>query len=495
MNTINLKTLANICNDKEALYLLKKQYKLESIKDVEKDCILNLVEELHSNDRSVSYLDAFYLNYRIKQINPEFDLLKYTEEGVLNIELKSKSNKTKILRQQSKNYFYLKYISEKVRIITYVSDENIFYKYDSENNITIKINTEEVTSILEEFRNPKSIHLDEVFQPSNYLISPFNDTEKFLNNKYILTQHQQNMVREIESSKNHFVIEGKAGTGKSLVLYNIAKKFIQTEKKVMMIHCGYLNEGHNKLNQHEGWDIYSIRSINSEFLEERINNLDVILLDEVQRLNPNQLKDIIDKCNENDIRLIFSLDPKQYLKDTERDYNNLAFIKRVIDNIKHEKLTEKIRSNREIAFFIKEIFDNDKKNNLEYENVEIDFLGINSDIEEYINYLEDISWTYLPLTTSNYDEASFNNYSFLKPEINSHKVIGQEFENVAIILDKSFAIKDKVLSYFGPAYYYNPVQMVFQNMTRTRTKLKLIVIENRELYKNLMKIVTKEHNV
>ncbi|PUZ31292.1 hypothetical protein BUY27_12750 [Staphylococcus cohnii] len=65
---------------------------------------------------------------------------------------------------------------------------------------------------------------------------------------------------------------------------------------------------------------------------------------------------------------------------------------------------------------------------------------------------------------------------------------------MAIILDKSFAIKDKTLSYFGPRYYYNPIQMVFQNMTRTRSKLKLIVIENRELYKNLMTIVTKDYS-
>lgn len=35
--------------------------------------------------------------------------------------------------------------------------------------------------------------------------------------------------------------------------------------------------------------------------------------------------------------------------------------------------------------------------------------------------------------------------------------------------------------------------MVFQNITRTRRKLKFIVIDNIDLYINLMKIVTKEH--
>ena len=493
METINLKTLSNICNDDAAIHLLKKQYNLEPMKDVEKDCIIKLVEELHKYDKSVSYFDSFYLNYKIKQINPEFDLLKHTKEGVLNIELKSKANEKAILKQQSKNYFYLKYISKNVDIITYVSEKNVFYKYNSKNNQNIIINTKEVVDTMSKYRTPNFIHLDEVFQPSNYLISPFNDTEKFLDNKYILTQHQQNIVKSIKNSKSHFIIEGKAGTGKSLVLYNLAKRFIQDEKKIMVIHCGYLNRGHEKLKQQEGWNICSIKNIDSSALDE-IGSLDVILLDEAQRLYPSQLNDIINKSKENGTRLIFSLDPKQYLRDTERDYNNIESIKQVLENVKHETLTEKIRSNKEIAYFIKEVFDNDKKNKAEYKNIEIDFLGANSNLREYINYLEEISWTYLPLTSSKYNTASFDNYSSLKPEINSHRVIGQEFDNVAIILDKSFAIKDKTLSYFGHRYYYNPIQMVFQNMTRTRSKLKLIVIENRELYKNLMTIVTKDYS-
>src|SRR5699024_6499535 len=133
-------------------------------------------------------------------------------------ELKSKTKKKEILKQQSKNYIYLKYNSKNVDIITYESEKNVFYKYNSKNNQNIIINTKEVVDTMSKYRTPNFIHLDEVFQPSNYLISPFNDTEKFLDNKYILTQHQQNIVKSIKNSKSHFIIEGKAGTGKSLVL-------------------------------------------------------------------------------------------------------------------------------------------------------------------------------------------------------------------------------------------------------------------------------------
>lgn len=244
------------------------------------------------------------------------------------------------------------------------------------------------------------------------------------------------------------------------------------------------------LNQEDRW---TIRSIKDGIRDDEFAKLDVILLDEVQRLYPYQLQNIINNARENDTRLIFSLDPRQYLSEKEGNFNNLDYIKEMILSLKHERLTEKIRSNREIAYFIKELFDNDKKNNIEYKNIEIDNIGIKSDIEEYMDYLENNSWTFLPLTTSKFDSASFEKYSILKPYLNSHRVIGQEFDNVAIILDSSFEMRNKTLHYKGGNYHYDPVQMVFQNITRTRRKLKFIVIDNIDLYINLMKIVTKEH--
>ncbi|GGI42977.1 hypothetical protein GCM10010896_21110 [Mammaliicoccus stepanovicii] len=491
MDTINLKTLANTCHDESSLELIKKKYNLEEIKEVEKDGIVKLVQELHLYDNSVSYFDGFYLNYRIKQINPEFDLLKYTKEGILNIELKSKADETKVLNQQNKSYFYLKAVSSELDIITYISNENTFYKYDSNTQTTIKIDTNEVIKILSKYKNIESTHLDDVFKPSNYLISPFNDTEKFLEQKYILTQHQQNIVNNLIKLSDDYIVEGKAGTGKSLVLYDAAHKLIKLEKNTLIIHCAYLNGGHRRLNKEDGWNI---RCIKDGIEDQEYQDLDVILLDEVQRLYPSQLKSIINNAKQNNTKLIFCLDPRQYLSQREENYNNIKNIKDISKRIKHEVLTDKIRSNKEIAYFIKELFDNNKKNNIEYRNIEIDYISKQSNYEEYLDYLENNSWTYLPLTTSRFDSASFNKYSLLNQEINSHRVIGQEFDNVAIILDGSFEIKNKSLHYIGGKYHYDPVQMVFQNMTRTRKKLKFIIIDNIDLYNNLMKIVTKEYS-
>ncbi|WBF52839.1 DNA/RNA helicase domain-containing protein [Macrococcoides canis] len=489
MDLINLKTLANICYDKTTFDLIKNKYNLNDLKEIEKEGIVKLVQQLHGVDNRVSYFDGFYINYRIKQINPEFDLLKYAKEGFLNIELKSSSEEYAIEKQQKRNYFYLKAITKNIDIITFVSNDNKFYRYIAESNSTVEIDATEVVSLMSNYKTLKEEHLDRTFVPSNYLISPFNDTERFLDSKYILTQHQQQMVNEIIKLKKSFIIEGKAGTGKSLVLYDVAKTLMREGSNITIIHCGYLNDGHIKLNE-SNWNIYSI-SQGVENLD--YQNLDAILVDEAQRMYPYQLKDLINKAKKNETHLIFSLDPLQYFKEKEGRYNNLDYVKEQMEDVHHYQLTDKIRSNKEIASFIKELFDNDKKNNEKYRNIEIDIIDKNSNFIEYIRYLEEKGWTYLPYTRARYGSSTFSNYCLINQEKNSHRVIGQEFDKVVIILDQSFIIKDKSLKYIGKSYYFEPMKMVFQNITRTRSKLKFIIVDNLELYTEMMRIVTKSY--
>ena len=40
-------------------------------------------------------------------------------------------------------------------------------------------------------------NIDDLFIPSNYLISPFSKTEKFLNNEYFLTKEQEEIEQDI----------------------------------------------------------------------------------------------------------------------------------------------------------------------------------------------------------------------------------------------------------------------------------------------------------
>jgi hypothetical protein len=61
-------------------------------------------------------------------------------------------------------------------------------------------------------------NIDSYFNPSNYLVSPFNSTQEFIKGKYFLTAHQEQIKKEILNQLNldtHSIIsiKGNAGTG------------------------------------------------------------------------------------------------------------------------------------------------------------------------------------------------------------------------------------------------------------------------------------------
>lgn len=489
MGYINLKTLINtydILKENTEKFLLEK-YNIEGLKPVEVEDLRKFLLNLQDYSQEISIYDNFYISYRIKQINPEFDLLKVNDEGALNIELKSTSTIEKITKQQRENFFYLNAISDNVKIITYLSSENKIYEYCAQNDTTYEINSEEVINLLRNFKYYYSENLDELFEPSKYLISPFNDTEKFLNSKYILTQHQKNIINEILKLDHSHVIQGKAGTGKSLVLYDIAKKLIYKGYDIVLIHCGYLNEGHHRLRKNN-WDIRRVS--NTVIKEEEFEKLDYILIDETQRYKPGQLKYIVENAIRSNIKMIFSMDEKQYFRESEGKYENLQFLDGTIEGIKLQKLTEKIRTNKEIAQFIKLFFDNRKSRQFDFSNIDVEILRSKNNIQEYIDYLKNEGWVYIPFTESKRHYCTYDEYTNLNLKLNSHKVIGQEFDKVIVILDSGFEFKNNSIHYNG-SYYYDPIKILFQNMTRARKKLKFIILDNSILYKDLVTLISE----
>lgn len=212
----------------------------------------------------------------------------------------------------------------------------------------------ETPNLLQELREFESEqrHPDTLFAPINYLISPFNDTQPFINEQYFLTNYQKQICKEILEKihqKSHYIfsISGQAGTGKTLLTYHIAKKLMQQGYKVVIVHCASLNEGIYKLKALE-WNIYPVKDFN------HIKQIqaDVIIVDESQRISSKQLKEIL-QIKENGI-LIFSHDVHQRLNRANEAKEVTQTIQKAAQETDY-KLNNKIRHNKEIAYFIKKI--------------------------------------------------------------------------------------------------------------------------------------------
>ncbi len=104
------------------------------------------------------------------------------------------------------------------------------------------------------------------------------------------------------------------------------------------------------------------------------------------------------------------------------------------------------------------------------------------DQREASNYIDSIingKWEVLRFTPSRNNE-DHDEYSDFRAK-NSHKVIGQEFDYVAVIIDENFEYDVKGNLTYRSYTYYQAVKMLFQNVTRARKKLKIILINNPEI--------------
>ncbi|EGK8085152.1 hypothetical protein IO401_001410, partial [Campylobacter lari] len=189
--------------------------------------------------------------------------------------------------------------------------------------------------------------------------------------------------------------------------------------------------------------------------------------------------------------IIFSHDENQKLNSFNDAKKTVDKIKN-ISNVKY-KLSKKIRHNEEIASFIYQIFDLNKINkyknkNYNYNNITIHYEENINSANKYIQYLKNTkNYNHIYLTNSVRRRETLDDIVF-NSDMSAHKSIGQEYNNILVVIDKYFYYNDNRLDY-KISTYYNPIETLFQAMSRVRKKLFILIINNKEIYTNCMKII------
>lgn len=460
------------------------------IKNYELNGIESFVDELLKANNNISIVNRYYLGYSIPQIGKEFDLLRFGHNYIINIEIKTESSIEKILKQQQKNKYYLSFLDKPLHIYTFISNENKLYKLVIRNNgdEIEEITFNELCNILMSQEVVTFNNIDDLFNPSDYLVSPFNSPEKFMSEGYFLTVQQEQIYKEIQTklsdtATNFIALTGGAGTGKTLLTYHIAKETIQRGKKVLILHCAPLNSGHQILMDEYNWSIYMPKYAPNTI------DFDLIIIDEAQRMYPYQFDKYIKEVRTLNKKCIFSYDEKQYLRDNEKQYHTKERIEKELLCTPH-KLTDKIRTNKEIAYFIRQLF-NIKKNipNIDYTNIELTYCKDCYSAKLLLQELLERGWK-----TPNYTPGtrSFFHYeAYLSNDTESaHSVVGQEFNNVVVVIDESFKYNSQG-DLIADNTYYSQRQMLYQIITRTRKKLHIVIINNEVMLNRCIDILSK----
>ena len=339
-------------------------------------------------------------------------------------------------------------------------------------------------------------------------MSPFNDTEKFLKQQYFLNGHQEAIVNYILEPPNNerlFTIKGNPGTGKTLLIYHIAKLLMYFGFRVVIIHGAKLNDGQRYL-QTKGFRIKPITQLKSTLNDAK--SYDYIIIDESQRLREEsqykQVSALLDSVTENpDTKYIISLDGAQTLSKSESTANANAILSKFYKlGSKQFSLKDRFRTNPDMNLFIRNLikFSVDKpieKVKNTRRNIQIKYFGNRASANTYLHKMEDTTdWHVLNYAKSRYTHESID--SMVNCGKVSHEVIGQEFDKVIIPMDFNF--------YYGPGTqekknkrgevvgvnqfmflnstdsYYPINKMFYQNITRSREQLQIVVIENWDLY-------------
>ena len=497
MKYFNLETISALVKQNNKKILKEYQdYIGSKIKPQEFTDIISLLNKLNYLP---SMVDGFYFNFKIPQISKEFDLLRFSKESILNIELKS-GNKTEseIKKQLERNEYYLNSFSNnndvkrKVELFTYESSSNTLFRLVKDSSNKSKLIKNDWSALIKNLAMDfEEVDIYNLCSTKSYLISPFNDSEKFREGKYFLTDLQKKIKKEImDNFSTNFSIEGSAGTGKTLLIYDIAKSYIRSKKNVLIVQCSNLNAGQKELALY-GYSIVPIKDIVKDKVT--LSNFNVIIIDEAQRIQ--KPKSILSKLFEFSGQLIFSGDRKQWLNDKENSDEVADFLNQ--HNVKSKTLTEKIRNNEEIACFIKHLFKYKKTDQfpkgLRFHNIDVEYFENALQARNYAEAIKKNNWTILNLTPSRYptkDEIyrTFEDIS----DYTAHQVMGQEFDKVATFIGPNFCYNEqtgKLIS--SKKIYYPAVQTLLENVTRAKNKLCLIIFDNVEVFERCLKIINK----
>lgn len=338
-------------------YFLKmREWELESMKA--------LVRELEVHMQDVHALRFFY-SFQVPRLGKEFDLLQIKDDQIVNIELKSgKVSDEAVRKQLLQNRYYLSVQGKMIQSYTYISSQERLVRLNNHDHI-VEADWDQLCLALQRQSKDYEGDIEDLFQAEMYLFSPVTEPERFLNKEYFLTSQQKDIERRIldkirKVKYGYFWFCGLPGTGKTLLLYDIAMK-LSVHQKVCMIHCGETGKE---------WKILHDRLLRIAFLSDSqleecpdLKEYSAILVDEAHLLTEEKLHVILELSEKHPV--IFSSDDEDMISDEEMDRTMIHEIEHLPD-IQSFHLTNRIRTNAELSSFIQNMMHLPEKRAVRY---------------------------------------------------------------------------------------------------------------------------------
>ena len=512
-------SLLKYLSDQKNMFTISK-HEINSIKE-----LVSIVMEKEDPRNALELFNNFYVLVNLRKkfnidLEEEFDLIKITKNHIINIELKTyydkqtsqktKPNIDKIHKQLVNHYNKLSHLKDyKMHFYSYETTEKKLRYLDADMSIKT-VNIMDLISCLANIAKEEAYtdDIENLFTRAMLLVSPLTKPDRFLKGEYVLTKSQENIQRSIDDiifTKDkkqlldtyvYICVEGEAGTGKTLLLYDTAIKYSKSNIKCSIIHCGIEGVGHSCINTqtNDFINVYTILDFMKQ-TESIQNQYQIIFIDETQRLQYDQFDDIIKLVKKYKMKLIFFSDVKQVYTDREQKRSNKVNYLSLKEN-RVKKLNRNLRNNPMIIAFINSLLDTRNRinvsKNLEHNlsnTISIFYANNKSEAYEIIRYLCLNNYTFINYTGGGIkNKTSFDIYDDLSKQLNTHNVLGHEYDRVVMVMNEVFFYEGTILSAQKHPKDYLYVQMLYLGLTRAIDKVALVIVNNQELCENILSI-------
>ena len=290
--------------------------------------------------------------------------------------------------------------------------------------------------------------------------------------KYLIRNDYLDKIIELQNTPDIKVITGMRRSGKSILLNEFIDYVLKNDSKANVI---FIN-----LQELEFEELLEYHNLHKYVLDKYKDGLhNVLIIDEAHHLTRKQLQQILQYEKIYEPKIIISYDPQHYFNGSE-----------IIDEVeKHVKLTRFelkviIRYNKEIHTFINCLFDMSYESMYtNFKHISVQYFSNRKDAHEYLSSLREQSWKVINVV---------NDLKREKLTI-SNDIIGQEYDNVAALIDDHFYYKPNLrLACYGiDTTYEQPTKILFQSLTRTRRKLVLVIVDNEPVLKNVLSVLNQ----
>ena len=454
------------------------------------DDLVSLVNRCDSHDLDAPCLDGFVFSYHIPRISCEFDLLKIGEDAAVDIELKSQRvSKEDLLEQMKRKAYYLSFLGKKSYVLSYCPLEDEWHEFTNERVRSAE--WDDAIARLSSARAYVSADYDGIFKPSRYLVSPLSDYDRFDKGEYFLSARQEEVKNKVMAyldleESGGIVVTGGAGTGKSLLLFDVARSMAeQAGRPAAIFHGASLSDLHRSFNRRSR-DIAILPP--TELKDADLAKYCFVGFDEAHRMYPTHFEAAIERANAAEVPFLVMMDPKQKMSKREEADAVDEIARSLVPPERLFELKGKFRTNKTVAEFVDALIYGGRPRLDSAEGIEVAYAESEREAKRQASMYSQKGYQLIAMSPSKFKHSPLDR---LQPVgwPSTHGVIGLEYDKVVMVASYVHMEGKRLCDDEHPNPNLLPTRLIYQGLTRARDAVALIVLGEWPVYQRAIELL------